>query len=230
MNYNRPELIEILAAEYALGTLRGRARERMTALLRDSQAMRAAVWRWESRLGSMALSLREATPPASIWSAIEQRIQPNTVVVLMPRARRLWQGFSAVATAAALIMAFLLTTTAPQQPAADHVAVFSNQQAQPQWLVSFDSASGKLTARALNVAATQVNAYELWMLPGGDSAPRSLGLLPTANHAIYSKLSADKAQTLRAAAGLAISLEPAGGSPTGLPTGPVLYQAPLLQL
>src|SRR5690606_39486620 len=106
-------------------------------------------------------SLREATPPASIWSAIEQRIQPNTVVVLMPRARRLWQGFSAVATAAALIMAFLLTTTAPQQPAADHVAVFSNQQAQPQWLVSFDSASGKLTARALNVAATQVNAYEL---------------------------------------------------------------------
>src|SRR5690606_40933696 len=61
----------------------------------------------------------------------------------------------------ALIMAFLLTTTAPQQPAADHVAVFSNQQAQPQWLVSFDSASGKLTARALNVAATQVNAYEL---------------------------------------------------------------------
>jgi anti-sigma-K factor RskA len=58
---------------------------------------------------------------------------------------------------------------------------------------------------------------ELWAVPGS-GAPRSLGLISASGATVVSK-----AQQLKGAAALAVSLEPTGGSPTGAPTGPVLY-------
>ena len=56
----------------------------------------------------------------------------------------------------------------------------------------------------------------------------SLGLLPThgKDHRV---LSAAQRSALVGAKNLAVSLEPAGGSPTGLPTGPVLHVAPIVR-
>jgi anti-sigma-K factor RskA len=71
--------------------------------------------------------------------------------------------------------------------------------------------------------------FELWGLPkepGG--APRSLGLLPQREKTSI-KLAAAADQTLSDFPALAVSLEPAGGSKTGLPTGPVLYSGPCLK-
>lgn len=229
MNYHQPALIDALAAEYVLGTLHGRARDRFEILLRDLPAVRAAVWRWENRFGALGTQLSPVTPPAAVWQAIARRIAPTANVISMPRAR-FWQAWSALATAAALVLALLLVSSTPATRT-DHVALFADTQAQPQWLVSLDSHSGRLTVRALNVAAAQADRdYELWMLPEGGAAPRSLGLLPAAGRAVDRQLPAALNASLRNAAGLAISLEPAGGSPTGAPTGPVLFQAPLLQL
>ena len=70
-------------------------------------------------------------------------------------------------------------------------------------------------------------SLELWALPPGQ-APRSLGLVATQDkHSVRLKSSADSA--LGDAALLAISLEPPGGSPTGAPTGPVLYTGPCVK-
>jgi anti-sigma-K factor RskA len=66
-------------------------------------------------------------------------------------------------------------------------------------------------------------AWELWMLPGGDKPPVSLGLIST--HETQTLTVAEQlAPRLDEAWGLAMSLEPKGGSPTGVPTGPVLYK------
>jgi anti-sigma-K factor RskA len=73
------------------------------------------------------------------------------------------------------------------------------------------------------------SSYELWMLPGGNAPPVSLGLIPgTGNVAL--PLSAAQRTVLAQTPTLAVSLEPAGGSPTGAPTGPVLFTAPLLRV
>jgi anti-sigma-K factor RskA len=233
MNYDRPELIEPLAAEYVLGTLRGKARDRFDRLKRDSNIARAAVWRWEKRFNGMTRALAPSIPPTHIWRNIERQINASmrTTNVVPLRAARMWKTWSALATAASFVLATLLFMQVPQPTSnVDHVAVFSNQQAQPQWLVSFDSHNGKFSARALNIAATQADkTFELWMLPES-GAPRSLGLLPTESGVINVQLAGTALASLQHAAGLAVSLEPAGGSPTGLPTGPVLYQAPLLKL
>lgn len=227
MNYHKADLVDALAAEYVLGTLQSRARDRFEALLRDMPAIRAAVWHWESQFGALGSHLRPVEPPLAIWQAIARRI---AVPVARPlRRSHFWQGWSALATAAALWLAVLLVSAQPQH--ADRVALFANAQQQPQWLVSVDSRSGRLTTRALNAAAAQADRdYELWVLPAAGSAPRSLGLLPADGHAVARSLPASMNRSLRTAAALAISLEPAGGSPTGAPTGPVLFQAQLFEL
>jgi anti-sigma-K factor RskA len=68
-------------------------------------------------------------------------------------------------------------------------------------------------------------SFELWALPDG-GAPVSLGLLPAAG-SVSRELSAAQRAALQSATKVAVSLEPAGGSRTGAPTGPVLYVAPL---
>jgi anti-sigma-K factor RskA len=68
----------------------------------------------------------------------------------------------------------------------------------------------------------------MWMLPGGDEKPVSLGLITTHETQVM-VVPAALAARLDRAAGLAMSVEPAGGSPTGLPTGPVLYAGPALR-
>jgi anti-sigma-K factor RskA len=85
-----------------------------------------------------------------------------------------------------------------------------------------------LQARAINVAApANGQVYELWMLPNGGAAPVSLGLLPMMGE-IALPLDAARTAILANTGTLAVSVEPAGGSPTGAPTGPVVYTAPLV--
>ena len=73
---------------------------------------------------------------------------------------------------------------------------------------------------------------QLWALPEQGS-PRSLGLIPAtgaASDVVRLDLPASAGLALQNIPALAVSLEPQGGSPTGLPTGPVLYSGPIQRL
>jgi len=74
MNYGRPELRERLAAEYALGTLRGLARRRFERLLRGDKELRTLVHDWEMRVNLLSESAPATPPPAHLWRAIEQQL------------------------------------------------------------------------------------------------------------------------------------------------------------
>jgi anti-sigma-K factor RskA len=120
-----------------------------------------------------------------------------------------------------------------QQPAPvlmhDQLALFNDDSDQPLWLVSGSSESGQLSIKPINTQAVAVDnkAFELWMLPTSGQ-PKSLGLMPVSNKETKMVLSPQLLSVLQNSKGLAISIEPKGGSPTGLPTGPVVYQAPLI--
>ena len=101
--------------------------------------------------------------------------------------------------------------------------VITNDKQQASWLVTTDNISRQATVKVLNaqtIAADKV--FELWML-ADNQPPVSMGLLSASEDRTLT-LSAKQVQELQKAKGLAVSLEPTGGSPTGLPTGPVLYQ------
>jgi anti-sigma-K factor RskA len=132
MNYADPELRDRLAAEYALGALRGLERRRFERLLSGDRDLRALVEDWELRLNLLGESAPAVEPRAQVWSEIARRIAPTPAPAAAPaRAGWLdrlsgslafWRAAAglAAATAAALIfyVAFLPPSVAPQQIAA----------------------------------------------------------------------------------------------------------------
>jgi len=232
MNYRNPDLREMLTGEYVLGTLHGAARRRFERLLRIDIDLQDRVTAWQSRLQSMSETIEPVKPGDHVWQNILARIDTRSPQVVAPpfwQRLAVWRGFALGALAVSAILAALLLLPVLQPPPArDAIAVINDAQAQPLWLLRVDATNRVLDVQVLRPAALdRGKVHQLWMLPVGDQAPVSLGLLP----ALASEsLPLDAPQRLLSAAGLAVSLEPSGGSPTGAPTGPVLFQATLHRL
>jgi len=131
---NKPALHERLAAEYALGTLRGGARARFRRWLREDAALARAVAEWEARLAPMAQAIAPVRPPARVWRAIEASLGAS------PSAAKdkgfFWRALGLVAAGAAA--AFVFMTLLPFAPVgtASYVAVLSDPKTQKPVLSS----------------------------------------------------------------------------------------------
>jgi len=221
MNYGHPELRERLAADYALGTLRGPARRRFERLMADDAALRQQVEGWELRLNSLAESAPAVAPPPRLWARIEQRLGPAPMLASSGLFERLWQslafwrGLGLVATAAAATLVAYVALVPVGAPERQYIAVLIDADKAPILVAKFDSGTRQLSLRSLQApAADPAHSHELWLV-AGSSAPKSLGLLGARTTTI--DLPPDQAAALETAI-LAISLEPPGGSPTGSPT------------
>jgi anti-sigma-K factor RskA len=218
MKYDHPELRERLAAEYALGTLRGAARRRFERVLAADAPLRDLVQAWELRLNLLAESAPAVAPPTRVWQRIEQRLGPAPVREgLLERwwnSLGFWRGAGLQAMAATAALA-LYIGLAPAPPGPSYIAVLIDANKTPILVAKFDADTRQLSVRSLQApAADPAHSHELWMVAGGN-APRSLGLLGGEETTV--SLPADQAAAL-ANAVLAISLEPPGGSPNGAPT------------
>ena len=232
MNYMKPELLDALAGEYVLGTLTGKARQRFERLIGDSFQVRQRVWQWEQKLVGLMEYSSAVLPPDEVWQRIAARTFKPAARTTTP-AIGLWRWWTAAASAVAVVLAIMLVTQ-PEVPTPaqwNNMALLSDANSQPVWLVTADTQSGTLRVKALNDQATAVDnkAFELWMLPSQGS-PKSLGLLPVAQREFKTLLSPQLLTLLQQSAKLAVSLEPAGGSPTGSPTGPVVFTAPIVKI
>jgi anti-sigma-K factor RskA len=240
----KPELQERLAAEYALGTLRGLARARFARALREDAVLARAVAEWEARLAPLADAVPAVQPPARLWRAIEARL---------PAARaRLWESVAfwrglglATSGAAAVLLAAVATLQPPapvpapapvvlKVPSAEmaevYLAVLQDPKTQkPLLLASVNQRSDQMQVRTLDPSIRVAGKdLELWALPAGGGAPRSLGLIGAGERATV-RLAALAERSLADVPALALSLEPQGGSPTGAPTGPVLAAGPCVK-
>jgi anti-sigma-K factor RskA len=223
MDYSRRPLADRLAAEYVLGTLRGRARRRFEALLPAHPALREAVAQWQQRLLPLSASVTPVQPSPAVWRGIETRLfgarQPPGAPTLWQRLS-LWRTLTGLATAATIAM-FMVSSRVPPPQAPIVVVLQANPEAAQALNASF-VASVSADGRALvlrpigELALAPGRALELWAVPP-QGAPRSLGLVKQDAATILLR-----AQLLRDTAALAVSLEPAGGSPTGAPSGPVV--------
>jgi anti-sigma-K factor RskA len=127
MNYADPELRDRLAAEYALGTLRGPARRRFERLLSGDARLRDLAEDWELRVNLLAESTPGVAPPERVWEQIARRIGPASAPTRESLLDRLWGdlGFwrgasllAAGAAAVAIYVALRPTDLGPQQIAA----------------------------------------------------------------------------------------------------------------
>jgi anti-sigma-K factor RskA len=110
MNYNKPELLDALAGQYVLGTLKGLARKRFQRLMLSLPQAREATIMWEQNLNDLASAITPQTPSAQVWqnilNTLEHTNQPVKTVI--KPATSLWRNWSFIATAACIILAFWL--------------------------------------------------------------------------------------------------------------------------
>jgi anti-sigma-K factor RskA len=228
MRLRSDNLREALASEYVLGTMSARTRARFQTLLRSDPALRRAVAQWERRLTPLAEALPETPPPASVWRNIERRLFESARPGGLWSSLRFWRFAAIAAGAAALaIGAFSIERQEPVPPGRMVTVMNDVTSLSPAMTVSWtaDTRGGRtLRIRVIGHAEMAPDtAWELWMIPGDDKPPVSLGLISTHETQTLA-VPEHLATALDAAWGLAMSVEPAGGSPTGLPTGPVLYK------
>jgi anti-sigma-K factor RskA len=220
MNYEQSELLDRLAAEYVLGTLRGAARRRFERLCAESANARRALYRWEDDWSAVSRALPPVQPSARVWANVRRQLFGELAPARRPRRWRTWQlaaaaGLVAVVLVAGLIMRQLAPP--PLQP----LAVLGTDTAHPVWRLERRLPFTTLTIEVVGtVPPAAGKSYELWALPRG-GAPVSLGLLPAAGSAERT-LSTRQRTALLAADKVAVSVEPQGGSPTGSPTGPIV--------
>jgi anti-sigma-K factor RskA len=143
---------------------------------------------------------------------------------------RFWRGLGLVASGACAAFAATTVFLMTQKPAlpASYIAVLSDPKtARPMLVVSAGREDATLQMKTLDPSIHVANAsLELWAIPKG-APPRSLGLVAAGQGSL--RLAAVADQSLADVPMLAVSLEPRGGSPTGAPSGPVLYSGPCVK-
>lgn len=223
--------IDGLAGEYVLGTLDAAERAAIAARRQREPDLDAAIIDWERRLSPLAVTAKPVAPPAGLFDKIERRldgrgaadaaIELATVRRQLHRWRRI--GMAASALAAALLVAVGVREAARQETPQTFVAVFAKDDILPAFYMTFDLQRRELTIRPVDAQRQPGKTYQLWIASDQlGPAPRSLGLVDE-TLAPTTKVLSQYDQGLLQRATFGVSLEPAGGSPTGRPTSPALH-------
>ena len=257
MNLTRyPQLIDMLAAEYVLGTLRGGARRRFQRYAEHDPSIRRAVDEWQRRISPMAELAAPRMPSAAVWEAIERRLgltsareaaRPRAVAEVPARPSRglfgnlaFWRGWAigvTVLAAVAVVVAvrsLLPSSTTP--PAAPTVAQ------QPEVTVSHVAVLNNQDAHPVMLVAWDETHSTMTLHPLGklDLPPgRAMELwgIPASGHPVALGMLPDNGsgkvtagqQKPESYAALAVSIEAPGGSPNpNAPSGPVVFSGKLL--
>jgi anti-sigma-K factor RskA len=241
MRLDNPQLVELLAQRFVLGTQRGAARRRFASLIDARSDIRRAVDYWEVRLTPLAWGLEPIRPSELLWQRICRELEIGTSPERSkPHGRSgAWKAIAAMFALVAIGMAggwwraaqrppeVVTETVIERVPEQVAVALFSDDEGEPLWFTRIAPDSGELMVLVVaDVAARPDNDYELWALTDA-GIPVSLGLLPQTGQRTVA-LNSVALDALESSSTLAVSLEPLGGSPEAVPTGPVLYTAPLL--
>jgi anti-sigma-K factor RskA len=227
--------IEDRAGLYVLGALNA---EEMRAVRADADrepALAAEIVAWEKRLTPLIVLIPPVAPPDSVWVQLEARLDrlaaPGQAMgeIYRPpfrqrtkrrdesRAVTYWRAAAIGAMAIAASLAGVLVTRRAPAPAT-FAMVMPAKPGLGGWLITMQP-NGEIHAVAQGALSHTLDQdFELWALADGADRPVPLGLL-----------SVTAGSTLKAAGlphqkfKLLVSLEPKGGSPTGLPTGPVMF-------
>lgn len=218
------------AAEYALGLLEGEDLRAARQRASTDPVFAAEVARWRGRLSPLTEEVPEAEVPASAWHRIERSLGPpaRDNVVLLRRRLNGWRAATAAITAVAASLALVVfTRDSPQRtaPAAQPMVAMIRAGNQVAAVASWDRSSRRLLVSEVNMPITPRHDYQLWLIPAGGK-PHSLGVMPARPHMQLALAEPIGAMVSRGAT-LAVSLEPAGGSRTDQPTGPVVASGPI---
>ena len=173
------------------------------------------------------------------------KIERSADVIYLARKAERWQGVTVAMSAIAALLAIYIAvdqfvpgliphrgpapavaTAAP--PSSRFVAVLQQEPTAPAFLLTVDPQNRTMTVRRMTAAADTGRSYELWLISSKNPSPRSLGIVGAEEFTTRPLPASFEADAMPAAS-YAVSLEPAGGSPRGVPTGPILFTGKMVE-
>lgn len=201
----------------------------------------------------LPLALPEVPPPAPEPQPLPPpaAVDGAELIALRGRVRR-WRSVASVVTAlaAGLVAVVVLQTAQPDllpeglrarpriqtvQVAAppppippQFVAVLQKGSDAPAFILTVDLASKGFTVRRVGAEPERGKSYELWLVSDKLMKPRSLGVIGDSDFTRKPTLSAFDSDLINKAT-YAVTIEPEGGSPTGVATGPIVFTGKLVE-
>jgi len=210
---------DALAAEYVLRLLDPEAERAFEARLQDDADLRAQVAFWEAEFATLTDDLPEVYPPAHIKSRLQDRLGHTAPA---SRVSGFWGWIALPALAVAAFVMFFMVAPILRGP-----------EFNPTLHATLMSADGTVHIEAgyapdgnlFKVIPEQGSPaagrdFELWVIGADAPAPVSLGVISTTEESLF-EITPEIAALIDGGI-LAVSDEPAGGSPTGAPTGDIL--------
>lgn len=210
-------------AEYALGVLPAAEHAAVAAELRADPARRAELAMWRRRFAALDAQFAETPAPADAWPRIERRLFADAGRAGWWNSLPLWRSLSAAAAAIAVVAIGLNFATPRPDPnafAAQLVAALSAQGSNVQVVALYNASTGQLRLTTLSGEAVPGKDYELWAIEG-DAPAKSMGVIPI-DRRVDVAVKPDILAGFGPGTTLAITLEPKGGAPHGVATGPVV--------
>lgn len=225
-----------LAAEYVMGLLDAEARADAERRIAADADFARQVETWRARFSELDDTAEEIAPAGDLWQRIDGSLSKQAPVAQTPAVGvigRFWKSLAAlrIATLGSSLAAIVLAVVAvaalqhAQQVAARkpiYVAILIDDATRQAGAVVNAFADGRVEMIPLvEMNVPDGRALQVWTLWNKEIGPRSVGLLSRAK---ATQLDLEKLPGTTADQLFEITLEPAGGSPTGRPTGPILYK------
>ena len=195
-----------------------------------------------------------AAPPAVASPVTVDTANDNSnIIQLTGRVRRL-RGIATIATALAAALVGMLAVQVyrpdvlpealrpkpriqtvevrvpapPPAPSAQYVALLQGSAGAPAFILTVDAATKNFTVRKVGADAERGKSFELWLISDRLPQPRSLGVIGGSDFTARPVLAGFDAGTINGAT-YAVTVEQAGGSPTGQPTSAPIYTGKLIE-
>jgi anti-sigma-K factor RskA len=221
-----------LAAEHVMGLLEGEESGIAERLLASDTAFRTMVERWQRRFHELDATTPVAVVNEALWNRIENGLpaapkktvipSPNAALAALWRSLPFWRTAGLAGALASLVLAIgvgVFAARAARQPVM--VAVLMTDANRPAAVVNaFANGRAELVPlEGINIPAN--HSFQVWTFPDPQGAPVSVGVVRDIR---TMPLQTEALPHLRPDQLFAISVEPPNGSPTGLPTGPVMMK------
>lgn len=222
MNIADSRFLDALCGEYLLGTLRGPARRRFEHALSEDPRAAQRLKQWERTFAPRYSNMMEVQPSAGVWKRLDRELELDRYRTPWHRRLGFWRAFAgAVTVALAIGIGLQVLRPVPTETPAVEIARLEGKAKVSRVTAKLTADRSTLELQAARpVYAGPAQSYELWLIPVEGGAPLSLAVLGN----LDARVPVPPAHSRRLIPGatLAVSVEPAGGSPTGAPTGPVI--------
>jgi anti-sigma-K factor RskA len=244
MSIERGTENDFLLAEYSLGVLDAADMARANELLANDADATATALKWENLFLELTDRLDPIEPPAHLLQRVQAALGHDITLIkrpsIWPRVLKklwgvtfggiwFWRALCVVLAITAVAYALKPNLAVINAPPPTKVAVLQapGQTSTPGVLITFDSKNNLVLKPRVHIEIPDNAAVQLWTRGASQPQPRSLGVfkpnrtmtIPAATVGVPGKNQLFE-----------ITLEQAGGSATGKPSGPILFIGRLVEL